>query len=175
MLQPVDFAVAFVASYLKREEGMWSPARIREVVPLPWASLHLSLSRLEAADVVRDGRVHSLALSALLPALRYLVPARVDLGADLVLGVPTGVSAPAFGGAIVMSVPMVWPSERGSVLGLAVQPLHPVIPEAVLQNPGAYAVLAALDAVRTGKAREFAAGARLLEALVDIHLPQLAA
>lgn len=50
--------------------------------------------------------------------------------------------------------PPVWPSPDGKVQGAAVQPLHPGVPGAAQRDPVLYDLLALVDALRMGRARE---------------------
>jgi hypothetical protein len=51
-------------------------------------------------------------------------------------------------------VPPVWPDPEGSVQGVAVEPLYGSVPRAARQDPELYALLALVDALRIGRARE---------------------
>ncbi len=50
--------------------------------------------------------------------------------------------------------PPVWPSPDGKVQGAAVQPLYPSVPGAAQRDPELYHLLALVDALRMGRARE---------------------
>ena len=71
-------------------------------------------------------------------------------------GVPTGLRAlardghPAFAGAS----PLVWPSKLGEARGVGIVPLVPAAPELLLRDPQLYRMLAIVDALRVGDARE---------------------
>jgi hypothetical protein len=163
VLQPVDIAVAFAAALRVEQDGAWSPKGVRDDLDLPWSSLHLSLSRLDEANLVRNGRVNRRALAELLPALRYLMPVRADR-TRRVHGIPTGVSAPVFAGRVVSSVPLVWETADGDTVGVPIDPLHKHIPRAAAGDPGRHALFACLDAIRMGRSREMRiAGDKLRE------------
>ncbi|MBW2256988.1 MAG: hypothetical protein JRI25_20670 [Deltaproteobacteria bacterium] len=170
VLQPIDIAVAFSAAYRRKRDGQWSPKIVRDDLNLPWSSLNLSLARLEGANVVRDGRVNRQALAAMLPALQYLVPAEPDRSRR-VRGIATGVSAPMFERRILSREPLVWESENGDTEGVPIKPLHPRIPDAVIQDPERYSLLACLDAIRGGKAREFRIAGDKLRELAGLPPP----
>ncbi len=63
-----------------------------------------------------------------------------------------------------------WAAEEGNDRGLPLSPLHPRIPEAVLKRgeTAQYAVLALLDGVRGGRARELAHGVEGLRRLCGL-------
>jgi hypothetical protein len=48
----------------------------------------------------------------------------------------------------------VWPDPEGEIQGLAVKPLYSSAPRAAKKNEKLYALLAAVDALRIGRARE---------------------
>jgi len=172
VLQPVDIAVAFLAAY-HQNNGAFSPKAIHTDLGIPWSSLHVSLGRLQESGIVRGGRVSQQSLAILLPALQYVVPARPRVG-ETVRGVPTGASSPALLGRLVVSTPMVWESERGSVVGIPVDPLYRTIPDISLNSEGLHSLFGALDSARTGRARELGLARLVLGELVGLPEPMAA-
>jgi hypothetical protein len=83
--------------------------------------------------------------------LRYVYPQQPGA---LVRGVPTAHSAPPLNTIIVSEEPYVWPHGNGEVRGQAITPLHPKVPEAALKDERFYHLVALVDALRVGKARE---------------------
>jgi hypothetical protein len=95
---------------------------------------------------------------------KYAFPADVI---SLTVGVPTSHSAPVFQGAFAPgSDDWVWPYALGTCKGVGIKPLHPCVPSAALADGQLYAVLALLDALRVGRARERGMALPMLEALV---------
>ena len=112
---------------------------------------------------------HNLAEFALHGA-KYAFPA-VKL--PLAVGVPTSHSAPAFAGVFAPgSTDFVWPHPNGSVRGVGVEPLHPSVPFAAMQDAKLYELLALFDALRVGKARERGMALERLQALIDPQAPR---
>ena len=73
----------------------------------------------------------------------------------MTIGVPTSHSAPAFAGVFAPgSDDFVWPHPNGTVRGIGVEPLHPSVPFAAMQDAKLYEMLALFDALRVGRARE---------------------
>ncbi len=73
----------------------------------------------------------------------------------MTIGVPTSHSAPAFAGVFAPgSDDFVWPHPNGTVRGIGVEPLHPSVPFAAMQDAKLYELLALFDALRVGRARE---------------------
>ncbi|MES2952504.1 MAG: hypothetical protein V4858_28585 [Pseudomonadota bacterium] len=132
-------------------------------------------SALPDGEAVADNAVrphsHNLAEFALHGA-KYAFPA-VKL--PLVVGVPTSHSAPAFAGVFAPgSTDFVWPHPNGSVRGVGVEPLHPSVPFAAMQDAKLYEMLALFDALRVGKARERGMALERLQALIDPNTPRSA-
>ena len=107
---------------------------------------------------------HNLAEFALHGA-KYAFP---GVRLPLAVGVPTSHSAPAFAGVFAPgSTDFVWPHPNGSVRGVGVEPLHPCVPFAAMQDARLYELLALFDALRVGKARERGMALERLQALID--------
>jgi hypothetical protein len=79
-------------------------------------------------------------------------------------GVPTSYAAKPLKKSIVPGdePPPVWPFAEGPVRGYAFSPLHKNVPKAALADPQLYELLALVDALRDGKARERELAAREL-------------
>jgi hypothetical protein len=71
-------------------------------------------------------------------------------------GTPTAHSAPPLSALLDASeeAALVWPDAKGKMRGQAVTPLYPTVPHAVRATPGLHEVLALVDALRVGRARE---------------------
>lgn len=125
------------------------------------------------SEAVADNPVrphpHNLAEFALHGA-KYAFP---GVRLPLVVGVPTSHSAPAFAGVFAPgSSDFVWPHPNGSVRGVGVEPLHPSVPFAAMQDAKLYEMLALFDALRVGKARERGMALERLQALIDPNEPK---
>ncbi|WP_382320576.1 hypothetical protein ACFJGX_13995 [Hydrogenophaga sp. UC242_50] len=115
-------------------------------------------------------RVHAQALAEFaLHGAKYAFP---GVRLPLAVGVPTSHSAPAFAGVFAPgSTDFVWPHPNGSVRGMGVEPLHPSVPFAAMQDAKLYDMLALFDALRVGKARERNMAMERLQALIDPSAP----
>jgi len=89
----------------------------------------------------------------LLHGLKYAFPA--ERGA-LTRGVPTSYAAEPLLNAIAPGddPPPVWPYASGTQRGIAFEPLYKQAPKAALRDPVLYELLALVDALRDGRARE---------------------
>jgi len=59
--------------------------------------------------------------------------------------------------------PPVWPHPKGTVRGTTLLPLYQKLPEAALDSPELYELLALFDALRIGRARERKLAIELIE------------
>ena len=69
---------------------------------------------------------------------------------------PTAWAAPVLAEKISAAgqLPPVWPDPEGKVQGAAVEPLYSSVPGAARSHPALYDLLALVDALRIGRARE---------------------
>jgi hypothetical protein len=88
-----------------------------------------------------------------LHGLKYVYPASPG---PICRGIPTAHSAPPLSKEIVSSEndQYVWPSPDGEVRGQAIDPLYESVPLAVRKDPKLHELLALVDALRVGRARE---------------------
>jgi len=85
--------------------------------------------------------------------IRYVFPAKRGV---VTRGIPTSIAAPILRGKIMTSgdLPPVWPDALGSVKGVAIEPLHKNIRQAVNNDIVLYGMLALTDSIRIGSSRE---------------------
>ena len=117
-----------------------------------------SLKRCAAADLLyvsgSEKRVNRTALLEFLAhGLRYVFP---PAKGSLVRGVPTGAAAEPLKSRLLEDgePPTVWPYVEGKVRGISITPLYKGAPKAALIDQKFYGVLALIDAIRSGRARE---------------------
>lgn len=95
-----------------------------------------------------------------LHGLKYIFPAQPG---HMTLGMPTSHSAAPLNKSIVSSEPYVWPEASGKVRGQSIEPLYSSVPLAARKDSKLYEMLALIDALRVGKAREKKLAASELE------------
>jgi len=83
-----------------------------------------------------------------LPFLFFLIPRSITRG------VPTALSHPIFNGKIISDQNYVWPDADADSKGYAIEPLYPGVVKAVKLDNKLYQMLALIDVLRMGKARE---------------------
>jgi hypothetical protein len=129
------------------------------------AGLHISpseisksLKRCVTADLLyisgSEKRVNRTALLEFLAhGLRYVFP---PAKGSLVRGMPTAAAAEPLKSRLLEDgePPTVWPYAEGKVRGISIEPIYKGAPKAALIDPRFYGVLALIDAIRSGRARE---------------------
>ena len=144
----------------------------------PWRHIDLSselgLSQTEVSFALERCRVsgfldeakkrvlRSALLEFLSHGLKYVYP--VQPGA-LCRGMPTAHSAPPLSKKIVSEEhdQYVWPYGDGKMRGQAIEPLYESVPLAAEKDPELHELLALVDALRVGRARERSLAAQELE------------
>lgn len=104
----------------------------------------------------------------LVHGLPYAFAARTK---EMTRGIPTAWAAPALSNEITSGdqLPPVWPDPQGRVQGLAVSPLYSSSPRAAEKDAKLNTLLAAVDSLRLGRARERAAAEKKIDELLPIH------
>jgi DNA-binding Lrp family transcriptional regulator len=172
MLQPQDVLVA-LKLYLLDDPAL-SFENLATRTGLSASGLHRSVGRLIESGLLthsRTVRVGAL-LEFILHGVRYAYPARPG---EPVRGTPTAYAAPPLVQQLRSSdLPPVWPDPLGTVRGRAVEPLHGAALIASSQDPELYELLALVDTIRIGHARERnLATEELQRRLVPRRLPGL--
>ncbi len=142
-----------VALRLARPEGPVAYAELAKELMMSPSEVHAAIRRLREAGLAGDKRTLLIAplLEFLEHGLRFVFPARP--GARSV-GVPTAHSAPPLVRLVASEEPLVWPHPSGPAQGAAVQPLYRTVPRIALADPLLHELLALVDALRLGRARE---------------------
>jgi hypothetical protein len=83
--------------------------------------------------------------------IKYVFPQKPG---PVVRGIPTSHSASPLKEQIQSSEDYVWPYAKGTIRGHSILPLYASVPEAALKDNDLYELLALVDAIRVGRARE---------------------
>ena len=155
-LKPQDIVVLLKLVALGGHD--WSYNRLAVSLHMSPSEVHTAVKRALAARLAvrRDNRVHPNIRNLrefLLHGIQYVfIPER----GELTRGVPTGFYAQPFSSLLVNSggPPMVWPDPDGEVRGQAFSPLYKSVPKAADEDEKLHELLALVDALRGGNARE---------------------
>lgn len=141
---------------LAGEKPDWTFQQVADEIDLSPSAIHRSLARAQEAGLYnpRRKKVNALGLFEFLAhGAQYVFPA---VRSGEARGIPTAWAAPPLAERLSGSgknAP-VWPHALGKVRGIALEPLHPVVPRAALRDQKFAELLALFDAVRIGNARE---------------------
>ena len=164
-LLPQDIVV--LAKLVSRSGRRPPIAQLAGELSMSSSQIHLSLKRLDLARLI-NGDSRPLLRSVeefLIHGVKYAFPPQRG---EMTRGMPTAHAAPPLNEEFAESSdpPPVWPSPEGRVRGSTFEPLHKVVPAAAAKDPLLYELLALVDALRDGRARERQAAERALTALL---------
>ena len=154
LLKPQDIFIMLKLVVLDSSE--WSYPALSHELSMSASEVHAGVKRAVAAklmDMHRKKPVKSNLLEFLLHGVKYAYPP--DRG-GITRGMPTGYAAPPLRELIVQSgePPPVWPDPEGQMRGYEFSPLFSSVPQACKVDPKLYELLALVDAIRDGRARE---------------------
>jgi hypothetical protein len=113
----------------------------------------LALARLVSSDTDGHRPLRDAVQEFLIHGLKYAFPARRG---ELTRGVPTSYAAPPLNKHVAQGgdpLP-VWAYAQGNQRGVSLEPLYKTVPAAALRDEQLYELLALIDALRDGRARE---------------------
>lgn len=120
------------------------------------SEVHSGIGRAAASrlfDPQRKVPILRALLEFLVHGVKYAFPP--DKGQPT-RGIPTSYAAPPLSSLIVQTdeLPPVWPYPEGKVRGIEFSPLYRSVPKAVANDTALYELLALVDTIRDGRARE---------------------
>jgi DNA-binding Lrp family transcriptional regulator len=133
-----------------------SYAELGQELGMSASEVHAAVRRLGEARLI-DPDTQEIRREALRNFLVHGVPHAFPASPkEITRGMPTAWAAPALSGKFSASeqMPPVWPDPDGRVQGSAVQPLYGSVPGAARRDPVLYDLLALVDVLRIGRARE---------------------
>lgn len=151
-MRPQDIVILLKILTLKKQS--WQYRDLASLLSMSISEVSESLNRSYLAGLVDESKkkVRRQALMEFLEyGLHYVFP---QLPGRLVTGVPTAHSHPFYSKKIVSEMDYVWPDVEGSVKGLSVLPLYKTVTKAITKDEDLYKLLAGIDIIRVGKARE---------------------
>lgn len=154
ILKPQDIFIMLKLVVWNRSE--WSYPTLSHELSISASEAHAGIKRAAAArlmDMDRKMPVKSNILEFLIHGVKYAYPP--DRG-GITRGMPTGYAAMPLRNLIIQpdEPPPVWPDPEGQVRGYEFSPLYSSVPHACKLDPKLYELLALVDAIRDGRARE---------------------
>lgn len=153
-LKPQDVLV--LLKMAANENREWRLVDLAQDLGLSLSEVSTGLERSKRARLVDNSKKKVILASLLefvIHGLKYVYPAEPG---PLCRGVPTAHSAAPLADNII-SEPQdqyVWPWSDGTVRGQAIEPLYSSVPRAAMNDRRLYELLALVDALRVGRARE---------------------
>ena len=170
MLKPQDIVI-LLKLIANREHLTWSQNRLAVHLCMSQSEVNAGLKRLNMSGLLQpgfDSQSFTLNFSGieefLLHGFKYIFPVHLK---EYTRGIATSYAAPIFKNQIIIGdepIP-VWPYAEGQVRGLTLEPLYSSVPESVIKYPDHefYDLLALLDIIRQGRARERNIAVQLLQ------------
>jgi hypothetical protein len=165
-MKPQD--VLLLLKIVSNNNPSWNQKPMAEDLGMSQSEVSEAVARCKYAGLLApNGKtVMKMALMELLQyGLRYVFPQKP--GAVL-RGVPTSHSANPLKVHIQSTEDYVWPYAKGTVRGHSIQPLYPTVPEAALKDAKLHELLALVDALRVGRARERELAVRELKKRLEL-------
>ena len=150
-------------------ESDYSIRRLESLIGISKSELSAALNRCIRVGLATRDRKSNIPkvnrealLGFLLNGIKYVFPVRP---AELVRGIPTAFAAPVMEGKMMSAGDAinVWPDATGNSKGQVIAPLFKSVPAAAKADSKLYELLALVDAIRIGNARETELAAKLLE------------
>lgn len=153
-MKPQDVLV--LLKILARKDVQWRHLDLAVELGMSQSEVTSALERARESGLLDETKrkVFKTALiEFLVHGLKYVYPAKPG---PLVRGVVTAHSAPPLAKKIVAGDhdAYVWAYDQGDVRGQAIEPLYPTAPMAAKRDPILHELLALVDAIRVGRARE---------------------
>lgn len=151
-MKPQD--VLLLLRIIRLNDDTWTQLPMAEALGLSQSEVSEAVTRCKYAGLldIKGKKVMRQALFDFIRyGIKYVFPQRPG---SIVRGVPTAHSAPPLSEHIISNEAYVWPYAKGTVRGQSIQPLYSSVPSAALRDPALHELLALVDAVRVGRARE---------------------
>ena len=151
-LRPQDLVV--LLKLLLGEGGPWNQISLAKSLCLSQSEISSSLKRSSYARLLQN-KGKEVAKQPLMDLLQYGLPYMFPQQPGVIVrGIPTAHSAEPLVNLISSTESYVWPYSKGHLRGQSILPLYPSVIQAVEQDPALYELLALIDAIRVGRARE---------------------
>jgi hypothetical protein len=159
ILKPQDVVILLKLISLKSQA--WTYAELAKALFMSVSEVHGGLKRAANAKLIHLNTAHPLykkpnrkaLLEFLVHGVKYAYPSEFG---RITRGIPTAYAAPPLQQLIVQNeeYPPVWFDAESDIQGYEVLPLYKSVPPAAKLDEELYKLLALLDAIRIGRARE---------------------
>lgn len=154
-LKPQDILILLMLLVWKGAKP-WRYSDLAKNLRMSQSEVHQAIKRSQLSglyDPLTKRPKRQALIEFIIHGLKYAFPAIIG---DSVEGVPTAHSAPPLNNQIISHDEMsyVWPWKGEKLKGKKVAPLHKNVPIVAKSFPEMYPLLALIDALRVGRARE---------------------
>ena len=169
MLRPQDILIS--CKLFALGEAEWPLRKLAGSLSISIGEVHGAMERGKAAGVLGTprGKINVARrkffelVSVAVPQVYYAIRGSVELG------VPAAMHAEPLKGVFPRDgrpIPLVWVSDLGTVKGESLLPLYSTVPRAVQHDPTLHRLLALIDVVRVGDAKDRKLATDLLERMI---------
>lgn len=151
-MRPHDIVI--LLKIASKGSSLWLMKDLAYEVKISASEISDSFSRSVYAGLLSSDKkqlMKTALLEFLEHGLKYVFPQQPGA---IVKGIATAHSAPPLIDEIQSSESVVWPYAKGDIRGQAIEPLHPNVPAACVEDKNLYELLALADALRIGRKRE---------------------
>jgi hypothetical protein len=150
-LKPQD--VLLLLKIIVSKNGSWRIIDLAHDLEISPSEITHGLERLKLSGLIDSEKrtpFKSAALEFLIHGLKYVFPAQMG---TISKGIPTAHSF-YLNKKFVSDMNYVWESDRGEIKGISISPLYESAPNAAKKDEKLHRLLALIDSLRIGKARE---------------------
>ncbi len=151
-MKPQDIVVLLKILLLKGKD--WQSKHLAAQLHISASEVSKSIQRSEFAGLISADK-KQVARQSLMEFIRYglhyVFPARPGSMAN---GIVTAHAHPFMAAHFKAEMKYVWPDALGADRGLSIEPLYPSVTKAVKEDEQLYKLLALIDVIRVGRARE---------------------
>lgn len=151
-MKPQDLVV--LLKIISENNREWQQKPLAEALGMSQSEISQSLNRSEYTGLLNK-KTKSVMRLALVDFVKYGLPFVFPQKPDPVMrGIATAHSAEPMNRFIQSQEYYIWPSAKGKLKGHSIMPLYPSVPDAALKDNRLYQLLAMVDVMRIGRARE---------------------
>lgn len=151
-MRPQDVAILLKIVSMNTEH--WQLAVLANSLRISISEISESLNRSRIAGLIdyNKKKINRQNLMEFLEhGVRYVFPQEPG---SMVRGIPTAHSHSFMKKNFLSEIDYVWPDNKGSIMGLKIEPFYPKQVEAVNEDELYYKLLSLVDVIRVGKVRE---------------------
>jgi hypothetical protein len=167
ILKPQDIVI--LLKLVAIGERQWSFSSLANELSMSPSETHSGIGRITKAQLFDSQRkvpILNALKEFLVHGVKYAFPPERG---SLTRGMPTSYAAPPLNTFMIQTdePPPVWPDPEGNVRGYEFSPLYRSVPKAAQRDNELYELLALVDAIRDGRARDRELAVKELTARLD--------